>query len=139
MSHTRAEFINRVLDNLGIVIPGQAPSDESVSKVDDILDAALASLAAREIVFVFAPGTAHPPSGGEYEDAIFMPLADCIAQRVSGSFNLAGDPSLKTLETLAIDELRVISRPARSRKHATMDLQLRSIHRNIPGTFSSGT
>lgn len=136
---TRRELIDQVLDNVGILVPGQAPSDEMVSKVDTRLDPVLATLAAREIVYVFDAGTPSPPAGGEIDEAIFLALADSIADRVAGAFNLAGDTALKALAVLAEDELRVIGRPARTRRMLRVDAQLRSPRRNIPGNFSRGT
>lgn len=114
-----------MLDNLGVLIKGQAPSDEDVSRVDDLLDATFASLNGREVIYVDDPGTASPPSGGHYDLAIFLPLADIVANRCASSFNLAGDPKLYVLAQQAEEELRVLTRPARTRKLLSLDPQLR--------------
>jgi hypothetical protein len=139
-SKRRIELIYQVLENLGVLIPGQAPSDEMVSKVDGLLDATLASLAAREVLYVADAGTADPPNGGEFDLAIFLPLADIVANRAGPSFNLAGDPKLYVLMQQGEEELRVIGRPARTRKTLKTDAQLR----NRPyyrggGNYTSGT
>jgi hypothetical protein len=136
---TRLELVYQVLDNLGILVPGQAPPDEMVAKVDTRLDPVLASLRTREICYVSDPGTPSPPTNGAIAAEVFLALADVIADRVAGAFNLAGDTALKSLAILAEDELRVIQRPQRTRKMLRVDAQLRSPRRNIPGNFSRGT
>lgn len=137
---TRAQLIFQVLDALGILVPGQAPSDEVVSRVDNLLDPVLASLTAQEIVYVANAGTPAPPSGGEIDNAIVLPLANIIAQRVGGAFNLAGDPALAVLSQQGIEELRVIGRPAQTRKTLGTDIQLRAGARRfgVIGNFSRG-
>lgn len=125
MSKTRIELIYKVLDNLGVMIPGQSPAAETVSKIDDIIDPALSMFAAMEIVYVADAGTPGPPKGGDIDDAIFLPLADMLAQECSGGFNLAGDPSLKTLAILAEEKLRVIGRPAKSKQFLSTPVELR--------------
>jgi hypothetical protein len=136
MSKTRIQLIYKVLDNLGVMVPNQSPAAETVSKVDDILDPTLAMLAAMEIVYVADAGTPSPPSDGEIDDAIFLPLADMIAQECSGGFNLAGDPALKTLAILAEEKLRVIGRPANTRALLTTPQELRRLPPGAGYTFS---
>jgi len=128
-SKTRRQLIDQVLDSLGILVPGQAPSDENVSRVDGLLDPALSSLAAQEIVYVADTGTPNPVTGGEIDEAIFLALADMVAWRCAGAFNLAGDPALMAKSKLAEEELRVIGRPARTRRTLTTDIQLRAGNR----------
>lgn len=141
MSKTRIELIYKILDNLGVMVPNQSPAAETVAKVDGIIDPALSMLAAMEIVYVADAGTGGPPADGEIDDAIFLPLADMLAQECSGGFNLAGDPALKALAVIAEEKLRVIGRPAKTRVLLTTDPTL---HRNPPGSgysyarFASG-
>jgi hypothetical protein len=136
---TRRELIDQVLDNLGVLVEGQAPSGEMVSKVDRLVDAHMASLRTREIVYVANVGTPSPPAGGAFDLELFLAIADSLAFRAAPSFNLAGDPSLKTLALLGEDELRVIARPARTRRMLRVDKQTRGDRRIPAGNFTRGT
>lgn len=136
---TRAELIYQVLDNLGVLVIGQAPSDEMVSRVDGLLDAVLASLAAREIVYVADAGQPSPPSGGQIDMSIFLPLADMVALRCAPQFNLGMDPDIIATAQRAEEELRVIGRPARTRRYLRTDLQLRIGNRRYaPFNYTTG-
>jgi len=137
-TRTRRELIDAVLDNLGILVPGQAPSDEDVSAVDDHVDATIAELEAQEITYVADLGTPSPPSGGQIELSIFNSLADCLAWAVAPRFNLAGDPALKVISDQAEETLRRIQRPPRTRKLLRTDIQLRAGHRYAPFNFTTG-
>ena len=137
MSKTRLELIYQVLDNLGVMVPGQSPTAEIVEKVDGRLDPALSMFAALEIVYVADAGTASPPVDGDIDDAIFLPLADMLAQECAAGFSLAGEPSLKALAVIAEEKLRVIGRPAKTRKLLTTDAQLRGVrHRGHYNVYS---
>lgn len=131
---TRAELINQVLDNLGILVPSQSPTDENVDRIDKLLDAVLASLANREIVYIADAGSPSPPTGGEFDETIFLAVADMVALRVAGAFNLAGDANLQRLADQSEEELRVIGRPPPTRKTLTTDPMLRVGHRRY-GSF----
>jgi hypothetical protein len=124
MPKTRRELIDLVLDNLGVLVPGQSPGDEAVSRVDGIIDPSFATLAALGIAYVADAGTPDPPDGGEIDDAIFIPLGDWVAWQVAGGFNLSDSPSLKTLADQAEKTLRIIGRPASTRRTLRTDLQL---------------
>lgn len=121
---TRRELIDRVLDSLGILVPGQAPTAENVSRVDNMLDSALAQLSGQDILYVDDAGTANPPTGGAIESSVFLPLGDVVAWFIAGAFNLAGDPALKVCSDIAIANLRQIGRPARTRRTLRTDTQL---------------
>lgn len=140
---TRRELVDAVLDNLGILVPGQAPSDEDVARVDDHLDPGFATLAALGIVYVADTGQANPPTGGEIDDALYLPLSDWFAWAVAGGFNQADSPALKTLSDQAEETLRTISRPAATRQTLRTDSQLsgRGSRGRFPygGNFSQGT
>jgi len=138
-TRTRLELIHQVLDNLGVLVPGQAPSDEDVDKVDKVIDPTVASLQAREIVYISDTGTPSPPTGGEIDDAIFLPTADVVTDRCTPSFNMAGDAQLRVLATQALDELRVIGRPPRTLKTLQCDAGVRTQHTRGTGNFTSGT
>ncbi len=135
---TRRELIDQALDNLGVLVIGQAPSDEDVSKIDGRLDAVLELLAARDIVYVPDAGAPGPPTGGEIELSIFLPLADILAWRCAGAFNLAGEPSLKVLNDQAEEDLLIIGRPARTRQFLKTDTQLRGALRYRRFNFATG-
>jgi hypothetical protein len=137
---TRRELIDQVLDNLGVLVPGQAPGDESVSRVDALVNPALATLAGLGIVYVADAGNEDPPTDGEIDDAIFIPLASWVAWQCAGAFNLGNDPSLKVLADQAELVLRTLSRPAPTRQLLRTDGQLRGIRTRMPiGNFTQGT
>jgi hypothetical protein len=139
---TRRQLIDKVLDNLGVLVPGQTVSDEMVDKVDTVLNPRMAQLRNLEIIDVTAPGiigTPDPPTGGEFPEELCLPLADCLAWAAASGFNLAGDPALKVLNDQGEDTLRRLARPARSRRMLRMDKALRSTSRIGRGSFSQGT
>jgi hypothetical protein len=136
---TRAELIDQVLDNLGVMVEGQAPTAEMRAKVDRLVDPHIASLRNREITFISDTGTPNPPSGGEFEQEVFLPIADSLAMRCAPSFNLAGDASLKALAILAEDELRVLARPQRTRRMLQVDKATRGDSFRAVGNFTRGT
>lgn len=140
MAQTRRELIDLVLDNLGVLVPGQSPGDEAVSRVDTIIDPSFATLAALGIVYVADAGTPDPPAGGQIDDALFIPLGDWVAWQVAGGFNLSDSPSLKALSIEAEKTLRIIGRPASTRRTLTTDLQLSGSRiRASLGNYSRGT
>ena len=59
MAQTRRQLIDKVLDKLGVLVPGQAPGDEAVSRVDGYVDPCFATLAALGIVYVADAGVAR--------------------------------------------------------------------------------
>jgi len=124
MARTRRELIDAVLDNLGVLVPGQAPSDENVATVDSIIDPTVATLAALGIIYIPDAGTPNPPAGGEIDDAIFLPVADKCAWAAAGRFNQGDNPALKTLDGQADVTLRLIGRPASTRRTLSTDMQL---------------
>lgn len=136
---TRVELIDQVLDNLGVLVEGQAPTAEMRSKVDRLIDPHIASLENREITYIPETGTANPPTGGEFEEALFLPLADSLAMRCAPSFNLAGDPSLKALAILGEDELEVLGRAPRTMRMLQCDKATRGYSFRGTGNFTRGT
>lgn|SRR5262245_14611268 len=140
MARTRRELIDVVLDNLGVLVPGQAPGDESVDRVDGIIDPSAATLAALGVIYIPDLGTPDPPSGGEIDDAIFLPFADVCAWNAAGGFNLGDSPALKALAIEAEKTLRLIGRPASTRQTLRTDLQLTGSRLRYPlGNFSRGS
>ena len=109
-------------------------------RVDGVIDPTLATLATQGIVYVADSGTPNPPAGGEIDDALFLPLASCVAWSVAGGFNLADSPSLKALQIEAVSTLRIIGRPASTRRTLSTDIQLRGTRTlSSPSSFSRGT
>ena len=139
MSKTRRELVDLILDNLGVLVPGQSPGDEAVSRVDGIIDPSVAQLGAMGIIYVPDAGLPNPPSGGEIDDSIFLPLGDWMAWQVAGAFNLADSPSLKALSLEAEKTLRLIGRPAATRRALTTDAQLSGRHFRSSGNYLRGT
>jgi hypothetical protein len=140
---TRRELIDAVLDNLGVLVIGQTASDEIVAKVDILLDPCMAQLRVLDIIDVTAPailGTPSPPTGGAFPIEFVLPLSDCLAWTSAGSFNLAGDPSLKVQSDQAEDTLRRLVRPGRTRRMLRVDPALRGENRRVTrGNFTQGT
>lgn len=100
---TRDELVDRALKKLLMIGAGQSPEAEDQETVDDMVDAVLADLAERGVVYVGNP-EAIPV-------AIFEHLADCLAQAAAPDFGLPRDASVIAF---AEGRLRVIaaSRPS---------------------------
>ncbi|MBR2118501.1 MAG: hypothetical protein IJ935_07485 [Afipia sp.] len=120
MSKTRRELIDEVLDRLGILVPGQAASSANVNKVDGIIDPTIAKLNGLEIFYISDAGSVGP-SDGDIDDAVFLPLADYIANEAAPKFNLPADTKLKTLAIEAEATMRTLARPPSSRKFLRID------------------
>lgn len=103
-TRTRTDLINEALDNLGVLTPGQDPAPEDSDKVDDKLDALLANLAAREIVYV-ANVEAIP-------NEWFTALADYVAFGCMAAFGVTGEEAanLKLLKDQAELDLKAMNR-----------------------------
>jgi hypothetical protein len=139
MSRTRRELIDKVVANLGVLVPGQSPGDEVISKVDAGVDPTVARDNAIGLPFIADAGTPNPPSGGEIDDAVFIALSHRVTWTVAGEFNSADSPSLKVLNDLAEQELRIIGRPASTRRTLRGDLQLTNRRGGVIGNFTRGT
>lgn len=139
-SATRSELIDHVLDNLGVLVPGQAPSAETIEKVDKHIDAVVEMYNSLDgFPFIADVGTASPPDGGDIDLALVLPISDLIAWQVAAQFNLAGDPALKVAAMEAEDMLKRLARPTKTRRVLTTDLQLRAgAIRNRPFNWTTG-
>lgn len=120
MSKTREQFIDQCLTNLGVIAEGQSIDGDLVSKMDTIVDPGFATLAKLEIYYVQDPGSLGP-TGGEIEDAAFLPLADWIANKACAAFNLPADQKMQTLAILAEATLITLSAPSRTFKRLRLD------------------
>lgn len=124
MSYTRAQLVNRALGKLSVLVEGQAPSDGDVSKMDGLVDAAMAMLAALEIYYVADYGQLGP-SGGAIDPEAFLPLATWLARKACEEFNQPADDKMEVESRLAEADLRTISRPPRSKTRLTVEPALR--------------
>jgi hypothetical protein len=117
---TRQELIIEALDQLGIIVPGQAPSSTVMNKMDGIVDPAIAELADLDIYYVSDVGEAGP-TGGEIEASAFLSIGAYLANAAAAKFNLPADAKLKALAMEAEAKLRTLARPASTRKFLKMD------------------
>lgn len=120
MPKTRAELINQCLTNLGVIAEGQSIDADLVSKMDTIVDPALAELAELNIYYTQDAGDIGP-SGGAIEDSAFLSLASYIANAACAAFNLPADQKMQALSMLAEGKLITLSAPARTNRTLRID------------------
>lgn len=131
MSKNRSDLINQALTNLGVVAEGQSISDDMVPKMDGIVDPAVAMLAQLEIYYVQDAGEAGPPTGGDIDDAAFLPLADYIANAACAAFNLPADTKMQALSMIAQGTLITLSAPSRTLRTLRVDPALQPYRRGF--------
>lgn len=124
MSKTRAEFVTQCLYNLGVIAQGQSVSDQEMSKMDALVDPSFAKLAGLNIYYVQDAGDIGP-TGGDIEDAAFLPLADYVANSACAAFNLAADTKMQALSMIAVGDLTTIGAPPRTLNTLRVDPALR--------------
>jgi hypothetical protein len=117
---TRQELIIEALDQLGIIVPGQAPSSTVMNKVDAIFDPVVERLAELGIYYVDDPGEIGPVDGA-IESSAFLALGAYLANAAAAKFNLPADTKLKALAIEAEQDLRTLTRPASTRKFLKTD------------------
>jgi hypothetical protein len=117
---TRQELITEALDQLGIIVPGQAPSATVMNKMDTIIDPVIEELSELGIYYVDDAGEIGP-TGGEIESSAFLSLGAYLANAGAAKFNLPADIKLKALAQEAEQKLRTITRPASTRKFLKTD------------------
>lgn len=117
---TRLELITEALDQLNIIVPGQAPSSTVINKMDEVFDPVVEMLDGLGIYYVDDAGEVGP-SGGNIESAAFLALGAYLANAAASKFNLPADTKLKALAMEAEQTLRTLSRPASTRKFLKMD------------------
>jgi hypothetical protein len=140
MPRTRRQLIDATLDKLGVLVPGQSPGDEAVSRVDGYIEPCFAELAAIGLPNTADTGLPDPPSGGEFDDSMFNSHADYLANMCKGAFNLGDDPHFQIMADRAEAMLRVIGRPASTRQTLRTDAQLRGGSSRAPiGNFTRGS
>lgn len=139
-TQTRSALIYQALRNLGVLAEGQTPTAETMQTVDAAVNPTIAELNALGIVYVPDVGSVGP-TGGEIEDALFLPIAHFLADNCKAAFGLAEDPALYVLRNQAEVTLRRIGRPARARRLLKVDSALRGTYQSVyvPGSFTRGT
>jgi hypothetical protein len=124
VSYTRAQLVNKALGKLGVIAEGQAVSDGDVSKMDGIVDAAMAMLASLDIYFLADFGQLGP-TGGAIESEAFLPLATWLARKACEDFNQPADENMEAEARFAEADLRTLARPPRSKTRLTVEPALR--------------
>jgi len=117
---TRLELIIEALDQLSIIVPGQAPSATIINKMDEVFDPVVEMLAVLDIYYVDDPGEIGPIDGA-IESSAFLPLGAYLANAAASKFNLPADAKLKALAIEAEQTLRTLSRPTSTRKFLQTD------------------
>lgn len=128
MPYTRAQLVNKALLNLGVIAEGQSVSDSDSSKMDSVVNGAMAELIGLEIYFVADYGQIGP-TGGAIEDEAYLSLAVYLANAATTEFNMPSDTKMKALEAEAIAKLQTLSRPPRARARLSIDPAVRGGNR----------
>jgi hypothetical protein len=125
MSKSRTEIIEQTLRNLMVIAEGQAVSDSDVQKVDLILDGVCAEMASLAIFYVADTGQ-QGPTGGDFDDAAYLSIADYIAWRALSTFPMGADGTARitSAATQAETRLRALSGPPRGRREVKFDAGL---------------
>jgi hypothetical protein len=117
---TRQELLYEALDQLGILVPGQAPSSANINKVDTVFDPVVEELNDLGIYYIDDPGEIGPTDGAIASSA-FLSVAAYLANAAAAKFNLPADTKLKALALEAEQKLRTLTRPASTRKTLRID------------------
>lgn len=78
---TRAQLVIRAAQRIGVLAAGQTLSAEDASLIDDQVDPMAEDLSARQVVSL-ADTT-------EFDQSVFLPLADILGWWVSGDFGVS--------------------------------------------------
>lgn len=130
---TREQLLLEALDQLGIIVPGQAPSSANMNKIDGVFDPVVEELNELGIYYLDDPGEMGP-SGGAIPSSAFLSIAAYLANAAAPKFNLAADTKLKALAIEAEQKLRTLTRPPSTRKFLQIDSAIPSGRR----TFYTG-
>lgn len=134
---TRRELIIEALDQLNIIVPGQAPSATVINKMDEVFDPVIEMLDGLGIYYVDDAGEIGP-DGGNIESSAFLPLGAYLANAAASKFNLPADTKLKALALEAEQTLRTLARPASTRKFLSIDAGIPTARRNHGWDISRG-
>jgi len=107
MSATKTDLIHRTLRNLGALPQGQSPSAEESQSLSDLIDAMVADLNARDVVYI--------SDSNNLKDEWLIPLGHILAWTAAPEFGAANDQALAALATQAEMRLKHIEsiRPTR--------------------------
>jgi len=86
ITKTRGDLVTRSLGKLLVHGSGKSPEDEDTELVDGVVDAVLADLSARRVVYV--------ANEDEIDVAVFEWVADCLADTVAPDFGKARNPGM---------------------------------------------
>ena len=126
---TRLELIIEALDQLNIIVPGQAPSSTIINKMDEVFDPVGEMWDGLGIYYVDDPGEVGPTDGA-IESSAFLALGAYLANAAASKFNLPADVKLKALAVEAEQTLRTLSRPASTRKFLQTDAGIPTARRS---------
>lgn len=98
---TRTELKNQALANLLVIGSGQEAEEEDAATVDALIDPLLEDLNARGIAYV--------PNTDEIEAALFLPLAELLANEAAPSF---GQPKNPPKQDACEERLRLVTQVA---------------------------
>lgn len=132
---TRLEVLTEALDQLGILVPGQAPSSNNMNKIDGVFDPVVEELTALEIYYVDDPGELGP-TGGAIDSAAFLSIAAYLANAAAPKFNLPADAKLKALAIEAQGKLSTLSAPASTLRTLRVDKGIPTARRTYRNTFN---
>lgn len=111
---TRSDLVLEILDKLGVIAAGQTPGVEDTTRVDELIPAALETLAADEVVYVADPNSINA--------AYFEPLSYVIAYMAREKFGVVGEEAInlknKNDENVAILKRITRGRPTYERQRA---------------------
>lgn len=101
---SQADFVDQVLDNLGLLPTGQTAETEDIGKIVKILPSVFDLLNAAEVVSIPDPNNIP----GEF----FLPLSHCVAFYCKQPFGLVGDAAagVDNDYQLALLQFRVMNR-----------------------------
>src|SRR5262249_44009613 len=117
-----SDVIEQALRNLMVIAEGQPVQASDVLKLDLILDGVCAEMGALSIFYVADTGQ-QGPTGGDYDDAAYLSIADYLAYRGLSVFPMADDGQARMTRayTEAVNILRAISGSPRGRRELKID------------------
>lgn len=134
MSYTRAQLVTKALSKLGVIAEGQVVSASDLQKMDDQVEAAFELLNGLDIYYVADYGTPGP-TGGNIDDAAFLPLATWLANEACEDFNMPADQQMDAATTQAVARLRTLAAPPRANTRLRVDNAVRGRNRGQWGRF----
>lgn len=100
---TRRDLVNQALADLGIIAAGQDPATEDFDTVDDLVEATIAMLIARDLQVPEIDDV----NADEIPLEVFLPLAVLLAHEAARKFGLVGVPGPQGLDQRLEAETRL--------------------------------